>query len=69
MLAVEVGQPVAGAQIVRVVAVVEEAQAALLVGGVREGVRGADLEAVVEPLVDVQLRGVVLRDAGGAIVD
>ena len=69
MLAVEVGQAVAGAQVVGIVAVIEEAQGALLVGGVREGVRRAGLEAVAQPLVHMELRGVVLRDAGGAVVD
>ena len=60
MLAVEVGQAVAGAEIVGIVAVIEEAQRALLIGGVRKGVGCAGLEAVAQALVHMNLRRVVL---------
>jgi len=69
MFAVEVGQAVAGAQVGRVVAVIEETQSALLVGGVREGVRGSGLQAMAEALVHMKLRRVVLRDARRPVVD
>ena len=67
--AVEVGRAVAAAQVERVVAVVEEAQAALLVEGMRPGVRGANLDAVAHALVDVRLQRVVGVDAGGLVGD
>ena len=67
--AVEVGRAVAVAQVERIVAVVEEAEAALLVERVRVGVGGADLDAVAHALVDVRLERVVGIDAGGVVGD
>ncbi len=67
--AVEVGRAVASAQIERIVAVVEEAQSALLVECVRVGVGDADLHAVAHALVDVRLQRVVGIDAGGIVGD
>ena len=62
-------EAVAAAQVERIVAVVEEAQAALLVEGVRVGVGRAHLDAVAHALVDVRLQRVVGIDAGGLVVD
>ena len=56
MGAVEVGGSVAAAQVERIVAVVEEAQAALLVEGMRVGVGSADLDAVAHALFNVSRR-------------
>jgi hypothetical protein len=67
--AVEVGRAVAAAQVERVVAVVEEAQSALLVEGMGPGVGDARLEAVADALFDVRLQGVVGIHAGGFVGD
>ena len=69
MGAVEVCRAIATAQIERIVAVVEQAQPALLVQCVRLGVGGADLEAVAHALVYVYLQRVVVVDAGGLVSD
>ena len=66
---VEVGGAVAVAEVEGVVAVVEEAEAALLVEGVGVGVGSADLEAVAHALFEVSVEGVVGVDAGGFVVD
>ena len=55
MRAVEIGRAVAAAQIGRIVAVVEESQSALLIGGVGVGVGDAGLESVAEALFQVRL--------------
>ena len=67
--AVEVGRAVTAAQVKRIVAVVEETQAALFVEGMRVGVRGADQDAVAHALVDVRLKRIVGIDAGGLVVN
>ena len=67
--AVEVGGAVAAAQVERVVPVVEEAEAALLVEGVGPGVGCSDLNAVTDALVNVCLEGVVVVDARGGVAD
>jgi len=65
--AIEVGRPVRLTQIGRIVAVIEQAQAALFVECVRVGVRGADLQSVAHTFVDVHLKRVVGVDTGGPI--
>ena len=67
--AVEVGRGVSVAQVERVVAVVEEAQAALLIERVGVGVGGGELQAVAHALFDVRRERVVGIDARGPVVD
>src|SRR5271155_146487 len=69
MGAVKVGGAIAAAKIERVIAVVEKAQSALLVGGMGEGIREADLQAVAHAFFDVDLQCVVGGDAGGLVGD
>ena len=67
--AVEVGRSVAVAQIERIVAVVEEAQAALLVERMRVGVGGAHLMPWLMRFSTCACERVVGIDAGGLVVD
>ena len=65
--AIEVGRSVAGAQIERIVAVIEETHAALFVGGMGVGVGEAELQSVAHALFDVSLERVVRGDAGRSV--
>ena len=67
VLAVEVGGSVAAAKVIGIVAVVEKSQCALLIGGVREGIGHAGLEAMAEPFFHVRLQSVVGGDTGRCI--
>src|SRR5579862_53159 len=67
MLAVEIREAIAGAQIEGVIAVVKQSERALFVGGVGVGIRKTDLQAVTHTLLDVSLQSVIGGDACGGI--
>src|ERR1700686_2813559 len=67
MRAVEVRRSITISQIERVVAVIEEAQSALLVQRARERVGNARRKPVTEPLFDVRLESIVGRYSGSCV--
>ena len=69
MGAVEVRRRITVTEIERVIAVIEQAQGALLVQGMGVGIGRAHLQSVAHALLHMHLQGVVGRDTGCLIAD
>src|ERR1700728_2978739 len=67
VFAVKVRQAVTRTQIQRIISVVKEANRALLVGRMREGIGSAYLQAMTHALFNMGLERVVSRDTGGGV--